>query len=293
MSACRQGLAEVDRIEPWHPGAWWDCASQMALIYEDKTRVLRRCFFDVQNEVGLGRQEEDYHRACKLWLGENQIPFTSKHPHPLLLDRQVAHTLYPDLVTWDAITVELKAVMRSLRSTESVQLFDYLKCRKDRLGLLVNMGLDRVHVQRMVCEFPETTLEEDWSYWSGRISGRVRDVGIAVRDALRAIYREHQTGYGEEVIAKLIQFALQSRRLAFTVAPVSKAYYHGIELHESPLECIVIEDCMLLAFTALFDSNEFNVHRGKSYLKALNLDWGIAANFGKTKAELRGLGRAT
>ena len=38
----------------------------MALIYQSQTQLLRRCFFDVQNEVGLGRQEEDYHQACKL-----------------------------------------------------------------------------------------------------------------------------------------------------------------------------------------------------------------------------------
>ena len=132
--------------------------------------------------------------------------------------------------------MELKAVMRSLRSTESVQLFDYLKCRRDRLGLLVNMGLDRVHVERMIYEPPDTTLEEDWAYWSGRISGRTRDAGIAVRDALRAIYREHQTGYGDEVTVQNSSCSPYSnRRLASTIAPVSKAYYQGIELHESPL----------------------------------------------------------
>ena len=263
----------------------------MSLIYEDKTRVLHRCFFDVQNEVGLGRQEEDYHRGCKLWLRDNQIPFTSKQPHPLLLEGRVAHTLYPDLVTWDSITVELKAVMRRLRSTESVQLFDYLKYRGDRLGLLVNMGLDRVHVERIVHEPPETSLEEHWTYWADCVSGRARDLGIAVRGALRAVYREHQTGYGEEVTAKLILCALRSRSLAITIAPVSKACYRGVELHESPLECIVIENRLLLVYTALFDSNEFNLNRGKSYLKALGLDWGIAANFGKNKAEFCGLRR--
>jgi hypothetical protein len=51
----------------------------------------------------------------------------------------------------------------------------------------------------------------------------------------------------------------------------------------------VIEDCILLTFTALFDNNELNINRGRSYLKALRLNWGIAANFGKTKAEFTGI----
>ena len=65
--------------------------------------------------------------------------------------------------------------------------------------------------------------------------------------------------------------------------------YHGIQVRESPLDCLVIEDCIVLTFTALFDNNEFNINRGKSYLKALGRDWGIAANFGKTKAEFTGI----
>jgi len=264
----------------------------MSLLYENKTELLRRCFFDVQNEVGLGRREEDYHQACTVWLDENQIPFTNKYPHALLLEGDVAHTLYPDLVAWDSITIELKAVMRKLRDTEYVQLFDYLKCRGDRLGLLVNLGLDRVHVQRVVYDPPEYDLHENWGYWVGKISPQLHKIGVAVRNALRVVYDTHKTGYGEEVVEKLILCALKKRQLSLTIAPLSKAYYHGIELHESSLNCIVIENRVLLVFTALFDNNEFNVHRGKSYLKALDINWGIAANFGKLRAELTGLRRA-
>ncbi|MFO7901584.1 MAG: GxxExxY protein [Pirellulaceae bacterium] len=261
----------------------------MALIYEDKTEVLRRCFFDVQNEVGLGRREEVYHSACKVWLTDHGVPFASKHPHPLTFRGQVALVLLPDLVVWDSITVELKAVPRGTRSTEFVQLFDYLKCRNDRLGLLVNMGLDRVQVERFVFEKSETTLEEDWTYWSARIPSPVRNVGRSVRDALREIYQEHGTGYGEGVLEKLILFALLSYRLKVVVKPICRSYYRGVELDESCLGCMVVENCIVLTFTALFDGNEFNIHRSKSYLKALGLEWAIATNFGKRKAQLTGV----
>ena len=36
-------------------------------------------------------------------------------------------------------------------------------------------------------------------------------------------------------------------------------------------------------------AGDFNINRGRSYLKTLNLNWGIAANFGKTHAQLNGL----
>lgn len=261
----------------------------MDLLYEDKTEVLRRCFFDVQNEVGLGRQEEGYHQACVIWLKQLGVPYRSKPAHNLLLGGEIAHTLFPDLVAWDAITVELKAVPRKLANSERVQVFDYLKCRNDRLGLLVNMGLDRVHIERIVYDPPEYQLKEDWQYWSGRIDGRNREAGAEVRAALGAVYEAHQTGYGEEVTEKLILSELRRRGMGFVAAPLSKAYFRGCEVHEAPLNCLVIEGSILLVYTALFDSNQFNVSRGLSYLKALGLHWGVAANFGREIAEFVGL----
>lgn len=261
----------------------------MSLIYEDETRILRRCFFDVQNEVGLGRQEEGYHQACNIWLKEHGIPFRSKQPHELMLRGHVAHKLFPDIVAFDSISTELKAVARKVGRSEFVQLFDYLKCRDDRLGLLVNMGLDRVHVERVVYDRPTYELKEDWQYWAGQISGRAREVGAEVREALQAVYNEHTTGYGAETTAKLVEFSLRQQRLKFVAAPASKAYFREQLVDNCPLDCFVIEGCVLLVTTALFDNNQFNISRGLSYMKALELGWGFAANFGRQVAEFTGL----
>src|SRR5580692_1800649 len=143
----------------------------MSLVFEEKTHMLRRCFFEVQNEVGKGRQEEAYHQACVLWFREHGLPVASKLPHRLLLRGEEAHSLFPDFVGFDAISVELKAVPRNLSRSELVQLFDYMKCRRDRLGLLVNMGLDRVQIERVVYDPPETEWGENWDSWNDRIDG--------------------------------------------------------------------------------------------------------------------------
>lgn len=92
------------------------------MIYESQTLLLRKGFFEVQNEVGLGRHEEVYHQALALWLKSENIPHTSKEPYPLLLAGETAHTLYPDFVVWDKITIELKTVTRRLQDPEHVQI---------------------------------------------------------------------------------------------------------------------------------------------------------------------------
>jgi GxxExxY protein len=261
----------------------------MALVYEERTRILRRCFFDVQNEVGLGRQEEGYHQACKIWLQQNGVPFRSKPPHDLLLDRELAHRLIPDFVVWDSISVELKAVPRKLAQSEFVQLFDYLRCRNDRLGLLVNMGLGRVHIERIVYDPPEYRLVEDWGFWNGAIEGPARDVGVEIRASLIQIHNAHSTGYGEETTEKLVHFSLRQCRLPFVAAPISTAYFRDQLVDECPLDCLVIDCSVLLVFTALFDDNQFNINRGLSYMKALGIHWGVAANFGRNELEITGL----
>ena len=106
----------------------------MALVFEEYTHILRKCFFDVQNEVGLGRQEQAYHKGCRLWFEEHRLPVVSKPPHRLMLAGEIAHTLFPDFVAWETLAIELKAVPRKLALSEWVQVRDYMKCRNESLG---------------------------------------------------------------------------------------------------------------------------------------------------------------
>ncbi len=261
----------------------------MSLFCEERTKLLIGGFFAVQNEVGLGRDEEAYHQACKLWFAEHAVPAASKPPVPLLLRGLEAYVLFPDFVAWEEITVELKALPRKLGPAEELQLFDYLRARPCRLGLLVNLGLDRVHVERRLYDPPLTTIVEDWSYWSGDISGRDREIGLAIRNSLRLVYDTHRTGYGSEVVEKLVLFALSLEGLSVVVRPLAKAYFHNVEVHESALECFLIEGRFVLVLTALFDNNEFNKNLGRSHLRTLDLPWGVAVNFGRTELEITGL----
>jgi GxxExxY protein len=263
----------------------------MVLELERETFLLRRCFFEVQNEVGIGRQEEAYHQACVLWLRREGLPVVSKPPHRLMLRGEEAHRMFPDFVGWNAISVELKAVTRHLGRSDFVQLFDYLKCRRDRVGLLVNMGLDRVEIECVIYDLPQTEWVENWEAWTDRIDGDDRAVGSAIRAALQNVYEEHTTGYGTEVVERLVHSSLRQRGLSIVANPVAKAFFGGHEVHESPLTCYVVNERIVLTLSALFDTNDFNIHRGESYLKALGLTWGIAADFGKTRAEITGIRR--
>jgi GxxExxY protein len=261
----------------------------MELIYRAETEQLISGFFAVQNEVGLGRHEEAYHQAYNIWVAEQSLPILSKPPVPLLIAGREALVLYPDFVAWDQIIIEMKSLPRLLGPSEELQLFDYLRARAGRLGLLVNMGLDRVHVERRVYDPPPTHLSEDWTHWLHEISGKDRDVGLLIRNALRLVYETHRTGYSLAVTEKLVLTALAANGLTVLVRPLAKAMFHEHVVHESPLECFVIEDRFVLTLTAQFDSNEYNKSLGLSCLRTLNLPWGVAVNFGRTELQIDAL----
>ena len=46
----------------------------MEYFLAEKTEQLIRGFFAVQNEVGLGRNEEAYQRAFEIWTHEEKLP---------------------------------------------------------------------------------------------------------------------------------------------------------------------------------------------------------------------------
>ena len=241
-------------------------------------------------KLGLGRSEEAYHQALLIWLRNEQIDCLSKASHWLTLGGERAYCLQPDFVARNSITIELKSVARNLRSTEFVQIYDYLKFRGDRLGLLVNMGLDRVHVERVLYQPKNATLVEDWGTWRNRVDDKQREAGIKIKTALNRIYHEHSTGYGEKVIGQLIPFALrqegsESDRVSLPCVPITKCH----ELPASPLNCLVVANQFVVAFTALFDNNQFNCNRAASFLGSLGLRHAVAVNFGKAQAEFRAI----
>ncbi len=103
------------------------------------------------------------------------------------------------------------------------------------------------------------------------------------------VFDAHRTGYGRDVVEKLVLFALRLQRLNVIARPIAKAYFQKIAVHESSLECFVIENRFVLTLTALYDDNEFNKSLGLSYLRTLDLSWGVAVNFGRTELQIAGL----
>lgn len=261
----------------------------MSLLYQDKTKQIRGGLFEVHNEIGLGKRERAYQKGLEMWLKENDIGFSSHPVHQIVHRDREVHQLIPDFTLWDSITLELKAEKRKLNDSDHVQIFDYLRIREDQLGIIANMGLPRVEIERVIYDQPNYQMEEDWSYWEGDIAGVERKLGNEIRDGIRNIFEKHGTGFSENIIRSLLFAEFDNRGIDFETSPRVKANYRGDLVDQNAIDCLIIEQAMVVVISALLEDNRLNISFCKSFLKDLKLKWGIAVNFGKKKLQINGL----
>jgi GxxExxY protein len=95
---------------------------------------------EVHRELGPGFLEAVYQEAFEIELSARSIPFESqKHLHLSYKGSQLQKEYVADLVAYDKIIVELKA-LESLSGTEESQIINYLKATGLKVGVLINFG---------------------------------------------------------------------------------------------------------------------------------------------------------
>ena len=113
------------------------------LIYKDEVYQIIGAAMEVYNQLGNGFLEAVYQDALVLELRLRKIAFQEQTLLELTYKGQtLRHTYVPDLIMFDKIVVELKAISM-LGPNEEAQLLNYLKTTGMRLGLLINFGAQR------------------------------------------------------------------------------------------------------------------------------------------------------
>ena len=111
-----------------------------SIIYKDECYVIQEAVFEVYREMGCGFLEAVYQECMEKELRNKQIPFASQPDLKLSYKGESLKQSYkPDLICYDKIIVELKAVKEILPEHEA-QVLNYLKATGMKLGLLINFG---------------------------------------------------------------------------------------------------------------------------------------------------------
>jgi GxxExxY protein len=96
--------------------------------------------FEVYNEMGHGFTEDIYQESLEDELAQRSIPFVAQAELTIFYkNRPLRKRLRPDLLVFEDIVVELKAVS-ALAPEHEAQLLNYLKAARKPVGYLVNFG---------------------------------------------------------------------------------------------------------------------------------------------------------
>jgi len=121
------------------------------LLFEEETYAIRGSVFEVYREMGCGFLECVYQECLERELVNRAISFAAQKELKLTYKGELLKQTYkPDLICFDCIIVELKA-LSATTGEHKAQVLNYLKATKIRLGLLVNFGCyPKASVERVV-----------------------------------------------------------------------------------------------------------------------------------------------
>lgn len=106
---------------------------------EEVYRIVGACF-EVYREKGHGFVESVYQGCLELEMELQGIPVDSQRVIALeYKGRQLEQSFKPDLVCFNQIIVEIKAV-RELADEHRAQVLNYLKATGLKVGVLLNFG---------------------------------------------------------------------------------------------------------------------------------------------------------
>lgn len=115
--------------------------------HADITEKIIGCAYRVYNRMGFGFLESVYEKCMLIELGKLGLQVEAQKPITVHYDDQVVGDFIADIVVQDAVIVELKSV-RTLAKAHEIQLVNYLVATGKDVGLLINLGEQKVEIKR-------------------------------------------------------------------------------------------------------------------------------------------------
>ena len=229
----------------------------MSLIYENLTNKIIRCIYDIHNTLGVGYDEETYHQGLIYIFQKEQIPYLSKQNKDIVHREISIKKIEYDLMVFDKIILELKSIQSDFLQTNYVQIISYLKLWQRHLGLMVNFGLPRANIKRILFIEKEKTVSENYDYIKSKINLEERKFIKIIRQVLLNILDMHGSGYGELVYRKIVEIELEHQKLVLEKAPCLEVKYDNNVLKNYQINHSIIQHSIILGIDAIQDEISF------------------------------------
>lgn len=115
--------------------------------YEEITRKIIGCAFEVINELGAGFLESVYEKALLIALEQIGLSCQCQHPIKVMFRGQCVGEFFADIFVEGKVIVELKAV-KTIAPEHEAQIINYLNATGVEVGLLINLGKPKLEYRR-------------------------------------------------------------------------------------------------------------------------------------------------
>ena len=119
---------------------------------DNLTETIIGCAYWVSNVLGVGFLEKVYENALSVELKASGIPVEQQKLNEVRYNDQIVGNYNADLLVEGLVIVELK-VTKALNENHMAQCLNYLKATHLKVCLLINFGLPKVEVKRIVNDF--------------------------------------------------------------------------------------------------------------------------------------------
>ena len=115
--------------------------------FEEVTKVIIGCSFEVIKELGVGFLESVYEKALIVALRHRGLLVCPQQAIEVLFRKQRVGIFYADLYVEGKVIVEIKAI-KALAPEHQAQVINYLNASGIEVGLLLNFGSPKLEYKR-------------------------------------------------------------------------------------------------------------------------------------------------
>jgi GxxExxY protein len=254
----------------------------MTSIHDQFSYAVIGTAMETHCELGPGLDEIFYHELMARKLKGAGIPHLFKSRGRLLHRSLVADEFEPDLLIADELAVELKGLWGDFTPEHVLQVICYLKFWNLQAGLLLDFGKESLVIKRVAYYERHGVLEADFLR-AVAPAGFVDTETLELLTAcLQTVLDEHGLGYRDTTYRGLLNAELSYRQVPFMRDPPVQVRGATESLGEAKLPCFILPGHCVLFVTALRDTRQAADRAViQTYLKHLNLTWGLHLNFGK------------
>lgn len=119
------------------------------LLYEEISNAIIKSAYEVHRILGPGFLEKVYENALMYELQIRNIKCEAQKSMDIYYKDIEIGKYIADILVDEKIIIEVKA-NSGLSDENFAQLLNYLKATKNRLGLLINFGLPKLQIKRIV-----------------------------------------------------------------------------------------------------------------------------------------------